>query len=557
MNDQDRPNYWLQRPLRRRRLLTGFGVAGAGALGLALVGCGGDDDSGGPATPNLQNAPTPLPTVAKTIKRGGKHTAVWETEPLGQFDPHLVTSGFVVPASMALYDGYLRQNPAKLSEIIPGLAEKWEQPDPVTFVLTLRKGVKFHDGTDYNSEIAKWNAERILGKGFVSEGKYSGTAAGLTKIETPDPSTIKFTFDKQKVDSIEAFYFAGGGIGGTVSRKAAEAAGKDFWKNPVGTGPYMFKSWDVGSKIVLVPNPNYFEKVEGQAVPFIDEFNFIALPDPAVRVVNVKNGQVSSTKIEVDQVKDVESKDIYIVNGGPEPLQIYMNHQSGIFKDVNIRRALAYAVDREALAKTVFFGQAQPTLGIPKRSKWNDPTFTAYAYDPKKAKEAMAAGGMPNGFSFEMMVLPTGVRPKAVEFIQAQVASLGIKIEIRPMESAAYVDRLFTRGEGDAFFALTGTLGLTEAAGFEANGGPLPSRKSNPNDPKMTEFINNIKATFDPEARKKVIWDAQRYHFYDLVAVVPVVDAFRPHAVRADWQGFSMAPPDSFYPDYRGVRLTS
>jgi peptide/nickel transport system substrate-binding protein len=540
--------------LPRRRVLQAGAIFGLGAAGASLVGCG-DDDSGKSGKSDIFDQPSPTPTKAAAFKRGGKHVSVWETEPSGQLDPHIMKSGFVAPPTMAIFNGFMRQDFQNLGTLIGELAASWEQPDPATFVFKLRKGIKFHDGTDYNAEIAKWNAERILGAGFVMEGKYTGAAAGITKIQTPDADTITFTFDKAKVDSIEAFYFHSQGLSGAVSRQAAEAAGKDFWKKPVGTGPYKFKSWDFGARIVMERNPDYFEVLNNEKLPFIDQFEFIALPEPAVRVVNVKNGQVSSTKIEPDQVRDVESNEIYIVQGGPEPLQFYPNHQSGIFKDVRIRRALAYAINRDAVAKTVFFGQAQPNIGIPKRSKWYDPSYSGFPFDPKRAKDEMSAAGFPNGFEFEAMVLPTGARTKAVEFMQAQLAEVGIKVKLAPTESAAYVDRLMVRGEGDSFFALTGNLGLNETGGFDATALPNPGRKQNPNDPKMAELLDKIKTTFDVNARKQLIWDAQKYYFNDLVAMVPVIDSFRSHAVRAEWQGFGMVPPDAFYPDFRQVRL--
>ena len=543
------------RPVSRRRLLQAGGTLGVGAAGMWLVGCGGDDDDSSERG-DIYQQPTPTPTEQVAFKRGGRHVSVWETEPSGQLDPHMMKSGFVAPPTLAIFNGFMRRDFSDLSKLIPELAVSWEQPDRTTFVFKLRKGVKFHDGTDYNAEIAKWNAERILGPGFVMEGAYTGAAAGITNIDTPDDETIVFQFGREGVDLIEAFYIdAGTSLSGAVSRQAAEAAGKDFWRNPVGTGPYRMKQWDFGARILLERNPDYFETVDGEPMPFVDELELVALPEPAVRVVNVKNGQVSSTKIEPDQVRDVESDAIYIVQGGPEPIQIYPNHQQGIFTDPRIRRALCYAINRDAVAETIFFGQAQANAGIPSRSKWHDPSYTGFPYDPKRAKEEMAAAGYPDGFEFEAMVLPTGVRTKALEFIQAQVAEVGIKINIAPMESAAYVDRLMIRGEGDCFFALTGNLGFSETGGFEATALPNPGRKQNPNDPKMIELIDRIKATFDEDERRELIWEAQRYYFDELVAMIPVIDAFRPHAVRSEWTGFGMVPPDTFYPDYRQVRL--
>lgn len=554
---QRNPNRTAAMRYSRRRVMRVAAGSAFGIFAATLASCGSDDaprnSAGGPAATSTPAARTT--SVAKPVKPGGKHTTVWENEPSGVFDPHTTKPGFVSAISTAAFDGFYRQSNESLAKLIPQLAEKWETPDPATFLFRLRPGVTFHDGTEYNAEVAKYNAERIISKGYSMEGKYSGAAAGLTKVEVVDPLTIKFTFDKAKVDSFAAFAFGGTGLSGAVSRKHAEAAGQDAWKNPVGTGPFMFKQWDFGSRVLLVKNPQYFAAKDG--APYLDEFEQIALPEPAVRAVNLENGRVSSTKLEPDQVKAIEDrKDAYVVRGGDEILAFYPNHQSGVFKNVHVRRALGWAINRDALAKIVFSGQATPAKGIPPHSKWHDPTFNNFTFDPQKVKDELNAAGMPNGFSFECMVLPTGTRPKAVEFMQSQLATFGIKVDIKPTESQAYVDRLLSRGEGDCFFALSGAQGLGEVGEF-AYAVPAASGKQGPNDPKMIEYVNQIATTFEEEPRRKLIQEAQRYYWLDLAVLVSAVGLPRTYGVRSDFAGFEMLAPQAYYPDYRGVHLVA
>ncbi|MCC7363168.1 MAG: ABC transporter substrate-binding protein [Dehalococcoidia bacterium] len=526
-------------------------LAGAGAA--ALVGCGGDDDDNGSEASQTEiRTATPIPP-SSSVKRGGVHVAPWETEPLGQLDPHLMKSGFVNSATYAVYNGLIRQDNADLNNLQGELADSWENPDQVTFTFKLRQGVKFHDGTDFNAEVMKWNVERIISPGFVMEGKYTGAAAGLIKVEVLDTYTIKFTFDKPKVNSIEAFYWTGQGISGAVSRTAGEAAGKDLWKAPVGTGPFKLTKWDTGSKITFERNPDYFEKLNGEALPFADRFEQIALPDPAVRAINLKNGQLSSSPFPASSAKDLKDEGFEVITGGLDALGFYPNHQGGVFKDARLRRAVAYGIDRQALAQTVFFGLAQPNVGMPKASKWADATYTGFPYDPKRAKDEMAAAGVPDGFEFEAMVLPTGDRPKAVEFMQAQLASIGTRVKITPTESAAYVERLMVRGEGDTFFASTGLLGLTESGSFEASAVPNPGRKQNPNDQKMIDYVTRISATFDVDERRKLIQEAQKYYWDELVAIIPVVDYTPPQVMGKGWTNLDFVPPFTFFPDYKRI----
>ena len=539
------------RSLSRRQVLSGGMMALVGTGAAALVGCGGDDDDS-EGTPTEIRTSTPS-QPSSSVVRGGVHVAPWETEPLGQLDPHLMKSGFVNSATFAVYNGLIRQDNADLNNLHGELADSWENADEVTFIFKLRQGVKFHDGTDFDAEVMKWNVERITAPGFVMEGKYTGPAAGLSKIEALDATTIKFTFDTPKVNSIEAFYWTGQGISGAVSRKAGEAAGADLWKAPVGTGPFKLAQWDTGSKIVFERNPDYFEKLDGESLPFIDRFEQIALPDPAVRAINLQNGQLSSSPFPASSARDLESEGFEVVTGGFDALGFYPNHQRGVFSDPRLRRAVAYGIDREALARTVFFGLAQPNAGMPKASKWADPSYTGFAYDPKRAKDEMAAAGMPDGFEFEVMVLPTGDRPKAVEFMQAQLASIGIKVNIVPTESAAYVERLMVRGEGDAVFASNGLLGLTESGGFEAAGTPNPGRKQNPDDPKMIDFVSRISGTFDQDERRALIQEAHRYYWDELVAIIPVVDYTPPQVMGKGWTNLDFVPPYTFFPDYKRI----
>jgi ABC-type transport system substrate-binding protein len=185
---------------------------------------------------------------------------VWDTEPVGVFDPHITASGFVLSNRSMVFNGFYRWDYPDIKTYQPELVETQENPQPGSFTFKLRTGVKLHDESEtVTADLVKWNIERNLEQGKQQFGGFTGSARGL-KAEAVDPTTIKFTFEPASVQNVEAFLAMGSGISCVVSRKAAERLGKEFWRTPVGTGPFTLDKWEYGSSITYKKWPQYFLK---------------------------------------------------------------------------------------------------------------------------------------------------------------------------------------------------------------------------------------------------------------------------------------------------------
>lgn len=542
-------NYWLRRartPLTRRKILAGTSVAALGA-GAILVGCGDDDDEGttpgasATATSATQNS-TPTPTTqVSDIKRGGQMKIVWETEPSGTLDPHKTAGGFSRPMQSSLYEGLLYKGAGQ--PVVGLLASEWEQPDDLSFTFTLRPGVKFHDDTELNADIAKWNIERTLGTGFINEGGYKGAGAGLTTIEAIDDLTLKFTFNKQKVDSLTAFYWLGQNSFGIVSREAAERLGDELDRNPVGTGPFKMNEWVSGTRMTLDKNPSYWgTDADGGALPYLDSQQFVDLPELNVALIALQNNEIQSVMVGPQEAQQVANDtNIELIRKLVPDLYIYLNHQKEPFNDVRLRKALSYAIRRDEVMEVAYLGQAEAFGGgYHPDGDWYDPDFVGQTYDPNIAKAALQEAGVPDGFTFEIAVLPRGPRKTAAELIQSQLKEVGINMEILQMESNDYVARGLRAGELQSIIAGGGTTGLNETPttvfsllgpGFAINPTPEAAQVG-------LDLFTKTQTQFDSEERYETFQELAQWFWLDFFGRVDVGREVKIAAQRAEWAGF-------------------
>lgn len=537
-------NYWtrvFQRRLQRRRLLSTAGIGGLGLGAAAFVGCG-SDDSDDPGTPEGQPGATatavPTSVPPKDAKYGGTPKVVWETEPVGVFDPHVTASGFVLSNRSMVFNGFYRLDFPNITDYQPELVTTREDVQPGEFIFKVRPGVLLHDESeDVTADLLKWNLERNLTEGKAQAAGFTGSAKGL-KAEVIDPETLKITFDPPSVQNIEAFISMGAGITSVVSRAQDQKMGKDFWREPVGTGPFRLTQWEQGSAITYTKWDKYWGKdSENNQLPYADGMQAIDLPDPSVRVLNLQSGQVDLAPISPSDVPTLKGDaNVQIVPSGDTRLQFTLNHNKAPFNNLHLRRALNYAIDREPLAEALFGGYGRAAGGIQDNSQWYNPDFKQASFDPDKVKEELSLGGSPDGFKFSAAVLPAGVRRQLAELLQAQLLQFGIEFEILPMESVDYVARLYTTGELDGFFATNVIPGQGQVSGFEGfrDSG---TRKDIKSYPELLAITDKIPLTFDVEERKQLIWDAQEMYYQTLAVQPVVVDTPQLYGLRKEWSG--------------------
>jgi len=313
-------------------------------------------------------------------------------------------------------------------EVVPDLAESWEQPSPEEWVIKIKEGVKFHDGTEMTSEDVKFSLDRSKGMPKVQQ-----VLSEIEKIEIVDTYTIKVTTKSAFAPFLYTLVHAGT----SILPKAYVESGDDF-KNPVGSGPYTFVEWVSGDKVVVAKNTAYFDAENmGQSA----KITFKVIPEGTSRTIALETG-------EVDVVDELPTMDISKVADNAK-LALYekpstridffaMNTEQPPFDNKLVRQAVNYAVDKEAIIMVAIDGagiQADSVLA---------PSFLGYkageySYNPEKAKALLAEAGYPNGFEMQLMTSGDD-RKRIAEVIQASLSDVGIKTSIEMLEWGTFID---------------------------------------------------------------------------------------------------------------------
>ncbi|MBO8128403.1 MAG: ABC transporter substrate-binding protein [Peptococcaceae bacterium] len=414
-------------------------------LSLLIAGCGGegtsDQDAGAPA----QKSDNVL-----VWGRGGDSVGL---------DPAIVTDGESAKVTINIFDTLVEYEPDSTA-VRPALATDWSvSEDGTVWTFKLREGVKFHDGTDFNADAVVYNFERWMHKDHPlnnGECKYWAYMFNgydedsmVTSVEATGDYEVKITLKEPFAPFIQNLAMFSFGI---ASPAALEKYGEDFFKNPVGTGPFKFVEWIPDDKVVLEKNEEYWgEKAK------VDKLVFRSIPDNSARFLELQAGTIDIMDgVNPDDVAAAKANENLEVVLRPSMNVGYlaMHMEKEPFDNVLVRRAINHAINKEAIIEAFFTGLAKPAKNPMPPSLWgyND-DIEPYEYDPAKAKALLAEAGYPNGFKTTLWAMPVP-RPympqpqKIAEAIQADLAAVGIEAEIVSYEWGTYLEKA-ENGEHD------------------------------------------------------------------------------------------------------------
>ncbi len=444
--------------LTRRKVL---GSASVGAVGLAtaaIIGCGDDDDDVEPTqettpgqSPTAQTPGADTPTKGPSIRTGGSIAAV-VSEP-ADLNPHTGISGGEHQTLWLIHDNLIAYDEKSVPREDLSLAKQWEVVSPTEIALTLRDGVKFHDGTDLTAEVVKYNLELILDPATASVSR--GQISPIGSIETPDAKTVVLKLTKPSASLLLALGDRGGMI---VSRASLESKGlKDYAVAPTGgSGAFQFENWVRNSNLKLKRNPNYWRTRDGQKLPHLDNLELKFIPEAAVSLAALQASEIQIGPVSEEDLKIVESAKDLSVNTfvGASTLQIFMNRNSPVFKDPRARQALSYAVDRESMVLAITDGRSQPALGPLTPAQWAfDPKLPAPSFDPKKAKQLFEAAGFGSGTTIKVLTYAGAeIYKRQVELVQQSLREIGITMDAEFVQTGA-VYAEYKKGTHDAAFS--------------------------------------------------------------------------------------------------------
>ncbi len=310
---------------------------------------------------------------------------------------------------------------------VPDLVESVSQPSKTEWVFTLKKGVKFQDGSELTAEDVKFSLDRSRTMASVKH-----VLAEVQSVEVINPSTVKITTKMPFAPFLFTLAHQGVSI---MSKKYTESG--DNAKKPIGTGPYQFAEWVSGDKVVLNKNPSYFDQANQ---PMAESLVLKVIPEPTSRTIALETG-------EVDAVISLDSNDVAKVKANTG-LKVYtksstdiqylgMNITRAPFDKVQVRQAFNYAIDKEAILQVALNGFGEVATSIIPSTIFGHKNGP-YSYNPQKAKEMLTAAGF--DFSQTLPLWASGdVRKKIAEVVQANLNDIGIKSEIEMFEWGAYV----------------------------------------------------------------------------------------------------------------------
>ncbi len=461
------------RALTRRALLRAAG-AGLGALAL----------------PGRARAQAPRP--------GGTIVSAQNNEATG-LDPQLVPAFSRSRRSPLTYNQLVRFDEEMTPQ--PELAESWSvSPNGLTWTFKLRQGVRFHDGQELTSADVKFTLDRLLEKSAAGKADF----IALDRVEPAGKYEVRFVTREPfaaLVPALAGFYAF------IISEAGVKKGGGDLNKTTMGTGPFMLVDWKVEQQMVFRKNPAYFKK----GLPHVDEVIVRTIPDEANTVAALRTGQIHHAFIE-DNKNWTLLKDERTLTGyrssrlGYDFLNI--NASRGPLKDVRVRQAISWAVDRAAVLRVAAagFGRLTAPCTAPMK-QWQLPEeqwMRYYKPDVERAKKLLAEAGHAGGFTVKLAVIPTfPTMVNGAPVIAANLKRIGITAEIENVEYAVWIKRWLAK-DFDLTMNTTPGYGDPDVAFFRALHSTKGQNWNSWSVPEIDALLEEGRRTMDQKRRKEI-----------------------------------------------------
>jgi peptide/nickel transport system substrate-binding protein len=470
-------------------------------LALVIAGCGSQ------ATPTTAPAPAPPQTtanVAPSPVASQSPSAKTPTPQYGGILRSIVSAGPVAagypPASnpmdtagtLGVMEGLIGVD--KLGEPTPRLATAWQlSQDGKTLTFTLRKGVKFHDGTDFNAAAVKWNFDMDIQAKLITS---------VSSVDIVDDYTVKFNlpqFNNAVFPQISDILF--------ISPTAVQKNGTDWAKtNPVGTGPFKQTEFVRDVSITKMKFDGYWDK----GLPYLDGMKVIVIPDSTTAKMSFQAGEADLITVSSDYkgAKELADKG-YIIRSMPGMANFFVTdrgNQDSPYANLKVRQALEYIVDRKATTESVGMGY-MGVLNQIAPDGWGgfNPDLPAATYDPAKAKQLLAEAGYPSGFKTKLMASQRFTIEALMTAIQGYLANVGIEATVDLMDLGRYMQTRKDGWQNGIMLAGTGldpNLCQRIEADLGANNGLYSI------DPRPAQFqptLDQAKAARDIDTRNKAL----------------------------------------------------
>ena len=372
-------------------------------------------------------------------------------------DPHAVTAVNDFRILVNIYDGLVRYSDGTL-EVEPALAESWTvSDDGLTYVFQLRQGVDFHDGTPFNAEAVVFNFERMLNE----DHPYHNTGpfplafffGEVAQVAATGEYEVTFTLSEPFAPFLSNLAYPTGLI---ISPEAVRTHGQDVGRSPAGTGPFQFSDWVSNARVTVVRNNNYWE-----GAPDLEAVIFRPITDANTRVAEMMAGGIDlMVEVPPDNVSAFDRDPMFNVfeEAGPHLWFLILNVKEGPMQSREVRQAINYAINKEALVNDVLQGTATVAAGpTPPAFNWAyNETLDPYPYDPQRARDLIAQAGY-EGATLTFYVTEGGsgmLDPLSMgAAIQADLNAVGLNVRIETYEWNTFLGLVNPGLEGKADMA--------------------------------------------------------------------------------------------------------
>ena len=496
------------------------------AAGL-LAGCGGNDSNngGGTSEPNKDNGGD------KGVAKDSIVIATAnETPSLSPTEHNAVAGSYM---NLLTYNGLFKTGMDLNPE--PDLVESYENISENEWQFVIKKGVKFHDGSEMTVEDVKASLE--WAKGFPEVSLYNDD---IVQVDIVDDSTIKITTPGPDAMLLSNLTHHGNSI---VPKKLIDSD-NDFNTNPIGTGPYKFVKWNRGDSVEF----EAFEDFFGGA-PAIKHMTWKTIPEGSSRTIALEAGEIDFI-VEVEAM-DADrlnaSKDIEVIqyNATSESWLMLNNEKPGL-DNVNVRHAINTAINKDSIVTVAFNGLALPAISQMPMNFEGATEENADTYDVEKAKEWLAKSGMDAADIKFSIICSDDQKKRAGEVIQSDLKEIGINCEIESMDLATY---LSVTTEGDFTASIGGYSSsslLSYVVGVYHSKSINASNKTRLVDAKVDELIDKAKVTINDDERK-VIMEELSGRLNELCSQAPLWQPISLRAFNANLAGVEVNDGGTLY----------
>jgi peptide/nickel transport system substrate-binding protein len=414
--------------------------------------------------------------------------------------------------------------------------------DKLTWTFHLRPGVKFHNGQPLTADDVVFSLDEARGKDSAWQFIYSA----IKDVSASDDETVVVTTKFPWAPLLADVALFGGGI---VPKDYDGATRKDFYQHPIGTGPFQWDKWTRGQELQLKRNAAYWQKGK----PYLDAVSWNNVPDDNTRILQLKGGQAHIDEFPPwSAIASLKSAPGVVVKLFPSSRTDFLEFQEkrAPFQDVHVRRAIGYALDRDAMVKAVLFGNGQVANSFLTPALFGyDANVQGPSYDVAKAKQEMAMSSVPDGFTTTLQIGSGVVTENSLgQIIQSQLEVIGIKVDLKPVDPNAEFTNIQKFDYDMSFiYDTTDIIDPDELVNFSvAPSGGTYAFWTNYQNPQVDDWTREAEHNFDTTQRQALYTKIQEQVAQD-VPIVPLFYSPYAYAFSDKVRGFQVYPTGNYH----------